>query len=44
MGYAEGGSTVLRFFVITAVVMFAFSIPTMFDTSIGRRRKKDESL
>jgi len=44
VAYTEGGSTVIRFFVITAVVTFAFSIPTMFDSRVERRRKKDDRL
>lgn len=40
-GIAQGGSVLFQFFLITAVVTFAFSIPTLFDSSRDRR-KKDE--
>jgi len=44
VAYAEGGSMALKFFVLTAVVMFAFSIPSMFDGGFDRRRRKDDEL
>ena len=39
-GFAQGGSVLFQFFLITAVVTFAFSIPTLFDSS--RDGRKDE--
>jgi len=44
VAYAEGGSMALKFFVLTAVVVFAFSIPSMFDGGFDRRRRKDDEL
>ena len=41
--YYEGGSVLLKFILITAVVTFAFSIPTMFETSGRRPKQKDDS-
>ena len=41
VGFAEGSSVLIQFVLVTAVVMFAFSIPTLFDRSRDGR-KKDE--
>lgn len=44
LAYVDRGSTILKFFVITAVLMFAFSIPTMFDSRVERRRRRDDKI
>lgn len=42
VGFAEGGSVLFQFLLITAVVTFAFSIPTLFDSSKNGHKKRDE--
>ena len=42
VGYYEGGSVLLKFIFITAVVTFAMSVPTMLETSVRRPKQKDE--
>lgn len=40
--FAEGGSVMFQFFLITAVVTSAFLIPTILDRNRDGRKKKDE--
>ena len=42
VAFADGGSTFLRFVLITAVVTFAFSVPSMVQSSVDRRVKRDD--
>ena len=42
VGFADGGSVMFQFFLVAAVIILALSIPTIFDKSKDRRRKKDD--
>ncbi|KAL9128113.1 MAG: hypothetical protein Q9175_007596 [Cornicularia normoerica] len=42
VGFVEGGSVLFQFLLITALVTFAFSIPTLFDRRRHERKRKDE--
>ena len=39
VGFAEGGSVLVQFFLVTAVVTVAFSVPPLFDRSRDGRKK-----
>jgi len=41
--HSEGGSTFVKFALTAAVVTFAFSVPSWFDSTTDRRRRKDKS-
>ena len=40
--YDEGGSVLVKFILITVVVSFAFSIPTVLDSIRRRHKQKDD--
>lgn len=42
VGSADGGSVLFQFFLVTAVITLALSIPTVFEKSKDGRKKKDE--
>ena len=42
VGFTGGGSVLFQFFLITAVITFAFSITSLFDKGEDGRKKKDE--
>ena len=42
IGFVRGGGVLSQFLMISALVTFAFSIPTLFDRSRDGRKKKDE--
>ena len=41
VGYVDGGSVLFQFFLVSAVITLALSIPTVMNTSKEGRKKKD---
>ena len=42
IGFVDGGSVLFQFFLVSAVITLALSIPTMFNTGRDGRKKKDQ--
>ena len=43
VGFVDGDSTLFQFFLVSAVISLALSIPTVFNTSRDTRKKKDQA-
>ena len=43
IGFVDGGSVLFQFFLVSAVISLALTIPAVFNTSRDERRKKDQA-